>query len=453
MSPKSVVVLGGGSVQNALCNRLLHQAGLADSRVRGSPVMDSLDGLIDVCRGADIVYLLSALDLPAMPDEANLRIFRAGVDRVLESCQECGIGNLVFMSSSRVVSRRIRGAQAVQENSPFVTVEEDEIGHAIAIAEAEVLKVSGTLNYGGSCLYTCALRPAALFGTGEDRSIHRALSWVGWGLNRVAVCPRNVQRDMLFEENLIEAQLLVGKKLAEGTAGARAAGSGWSAPPICSGQAYFVTDGHPYNPQGMMDDILERLDFPTAKLIYVPRIIALAIAGGAELIWKMRSSQAPVLTQQEVEMLTKSRRFSITRLQKDVGYTPSVDPSTALNITVETLKGEGWGRHIFASPGLVWWVASILGMWLMTISAFENACPKFLLPFQRYVFYLHISVFRTMWILRLGCVLAYAVHLWEGWYAFGLALKAGHRDTAPLWLIQTTVLGYPSLRLLLRLLS
>lgn len=70
-----------------------------------------------------------------------VRSFGKGVDRVLECCYECGIGSLVFMSSSRVVSRRIRGAQAVQENSPFVTVEEDEIGHAIAITEAEVLKV------------------------------------------------------------------------------------------------------------------------------------------------------------------------------------------------------------------------------------------------------------------------------------------------------------------------
>ena len=31
-----------------------------------------------VCRGADIVYLLSALDLPVVPDEASLRVFSTG---------------------------------------------------------------------------------------------------------------------------------------------------------------------------------------------------------------------------------------------------------------------------------------------------------------------------------------------------------------------------------------
>lgn len=67
--------------------------------------------------------------------------------------------------------------------------------------------------------------------------------------------------------------------------------------------------------------------------------------------------------------------------------------------------------------------------------------------------YLGLCLFRKMWILRLAFVLSYAVHILEGVYAFWLAQNAGHRDTAPLWLFQTTLLGGPSLRLLLRLLS
>ena len=47
MMPKSVV-LGGGAFQNAFCNRLLHQAGPADSLVRASHVMDTLDELSKV---------------------------------------------------------------------------------------------------------------------------------------------------------------------------------------------------------------------------------------------------------------------------------------------------------------------------------------------------------------------------------------------------------------------
>lgn len=58
----------------------------------------------------------------------------------------------------------------------------------------------------------------------------------------------------------VEAQLLAGAKLAEGVKQAHTGGSGWiNHVPICSGQAYNVSDGKPYNPQRMMDDIFERL--------------------------------------------------------------------------------------------------------------------------------------------------------------------------------------------------
>ena len=45
----------------------------------------------------------------------------------------------MFVSSSRVVSSR-NGLDLSDENVPFVTSQEDETAHAIALAEAEVLK-------------------------------------------------------------------------------------------------------------------------------------------------------------------------------------------------------------------------------------------------------------------------------------------------------------------------
>lgn len=58
----------------------------------------------------------------------------------------------------------------------------------------------------------------------------------------------------------VEAHALAGVKLMNGAAVAQAGKSGWSTRiPACSGQAYFVTDGQPCNPQAFMDDILEGL--------------------------------------------------------------------------------------------------------------------------------------------------------------------------------------------------
>lgn len=67
--------------------------------------------------------------------------------------------------------------------------------------------------------------------------------------------------------------------------------------------------------------------------------------------------------------------------------------------------------------------------------------------------FIHLVVFRRLWVVRLVFVLAVLAHILEAWYAFSRAKKAGHGDTAPLWLIQTLILGFPSTRLVIKLLS
>ena len=60
------------------------------------------------------------------------------VNRVVQCCQESGVGAFVFISSSKVVSSR-NGLDLSDENVPFVTSQEDETAHAIASAEAVAL--------------------------------------------------------------------------------------------------------------------------------------------------------------------------------------------------------------------------------------------------------------------------------------------------------------------------
>lgn len=64
-------------------------------------------------------------------------------------------------------------------------------------------------------------------------------------------------------------------------------------------------------------------------------------------------------------------------------------------------------------------------------------------PNKTTALYIHLAVFRKLWIVRLVCVLAIVAHVLEGWYAFVRAKRAGHGDTAPRWLIQvlTTRVG------------
>ncbi|CAM9809112.1 unnamed protein product [Scytosiphon promiscuus] len=452
----------------ALTERLRSTVGA--SRVRCSPVVDSWDGLTDVCRGADIVYLLSALDLPDSPDLATLRKFRTGVSRVLECCQECGVSSLVFMSSSRVVpshrdddKRREdsgrsgwgRSRSSSGSGSGSRTGSGGSILGVMRDAEAEVLKASETQNLGKGVLFTCALRPGIIYGTGNDQALLRALSWVGWGMNRVTLRGLPESRsDLVFFQNLIEATVLAGTKLAEGAAGAQAGGARWStrAGPTCSGQAYFITDEQPTNFQSLLDGVFEGLDFTTSKVLRLPVAFALVVGWAAEHACKLMKTP-PIITRSEIRKLVEDRCSSNERARKDLGYEPRVDGQMALRMIVESLKSDGWGRHTLLVPGLGYWICIPIGIWLTTIAAFGALCPAFLAPVQQFALYLHLAVFRRLWVVRLVWITTVLAHVLEGWYAFSLAKRADHGDTAPLWLFQTVILGYPSTRLVMQLLS
>ncbi|CAM9717910.1 unnamed protein product, partial [Hapterophycus canaliculatus] len=341
----------------------------------------------------------------------------AGVSRVLECCQECGVSSLVFLGSSRVVpshrdddkenKRQEEGGRSnwgrTRSGSGSGTSSGGGPLDVLRDAEAEVLKArqaadasiketgegAETQNLGKGVLYTCALRPGIIYGTGNDQALLRALSWVGWGLNRVTL--RGIQgsrSDLVFFQNLIEATVLAGTRLAEGAAGAQAGGARWSARagPTCSGQAYFITDGQPNNLQTLLDGVLEGLDFTTSKVLRLPVAFALAVGWAAEHACKLTKTP-PIITRSEIRMLVEDRCSSTEQARKDLGYEPRVDGPTALRIIVENLKGDGWGRHTLLVPGLGYWIGVPLGIWLTTIAAFGSLCPAFLEPVQQFCEY------------------------------------------------------------------
>ncbi|CAM9542570.1 unnamed protein product, partial [Pylaiella littoralis] len=499
---------GGGSLASTLAGRItqdgLRAAGDSCTGVLSSPVLQSWDGLKHVCNGASTVYLLSALDLPPFPSDSDLQIFTTGVGRVVDCCLECGVESLVFTSSSSLLSSAKQGQGQAESTANIAADEnmEDAKAHAVAQAEATVLEASGGLR-STSRLYTCALRPAAvIYGTSEPQNglLRRVLSWGGWGLNRFAVGPKDagtvLSSDMVHVDNLVEAHLLAAAKLktgrskdtktiqktveeeeqrgsaggsdgaeaaAKADAGPRNSGSSSSssssasgmaaaAGPACSGQAYFIGDGQPRNPQAFLDGILDGLGFATTKVVRVPTGVALFAAWVAELACKAGIMASPALTQSDVRSLVESRTtLSNARAKRDLGYVPSVDPATATRKTVDSLRRAGWGKHRVSRPSLGYWICNPAGIWLVTLAAFGAPCPSFLAPLARDAQHVGISLLHQLSAVRAVCVAVYLVHALEAVYAFRTAWKAGHRDTAPSWSLQTFILGFPSINLVNRL--
>jgi Na+-translocating ferredoxin:NAD+ oxidoreductase RnfD subunit len=91
-------------------------------------------------------------------------------------------------------------------------------------------------------------------------------------------------------------------------------------------------------------------------------------------------------------------------------------------------------------PHVGWWVAILGGLGLTAVLAFHAGAYA--------LWYRYVTTRLPRSVLATIFVCAYLVHLGEALYARALARRAGFHASARGWMLQTFLLGFPSLRLL-----
>lgn len=89
----------------------------------------------------------------------------------------------------------------------------------------------------GKCLYTCAIRPAAIYGPGEERHLPRIITLAKLGLLPFKIGSPNVKSDWVYVDNLVLALLLASMGLLDDIPGRKGH-------PVAAGQPYFISDGN-----------------------------------------------------------------------------------------------------------------------------------------------------------------------------------------------------------------
>lgn len=89
----------------------------------------------------------------------------------------------------------------------------------------------------GKKLYTCAIRPAAIYGPGEERHLPRIISLAKLGLIPFKVGNSSVKSDWIYVDNLVLALILASMGLLDDIPG-RAPHA------VAAGQSYFISDGN-----------------------------------------------------------------------------------------------------------------------------------------------------------------------------------------------------------------
>lgn len=131
--------------------------------------------------------------------------------------------------------------------------------------------------------------------------------------------------------------------------------------------------------------------------------------------------------------------FSYLLAREELGYITMVRPR---NRTMSFRQGKK--RREFEGPTVFTWFLVIFGM----IAFFSAAYLPPLGPL-RWLHALAMFLFRSLWVTRLAFIVAVALHVGEGIYAWFLARRVDPRNSTR-WFWQTLALGIFSLRFLLK---
>lgn len=270
-----------------------------------------------------------------------------GTDNVLQACRSRGVPRLVYTSTFNVIF----GGQVIRngdESLPYLPLHlhPDHYSRTKSVAEKKVLEANGTaLARRAGVLRTCALRPAGIYGPGEQRHLPRIVSYLEKGLFRFVYGDPKSLVEFVHVDNLVQAHILASEALK--------ADKGH----VASGQPYFISDGRPVNNFEFFRPLVEGLGykFPSVRLP-LPLIYFFAFLTEMAyfLLGRLYNFQ-PFLTRTEVYKTAVTHYFSLEKAKKELGY--EAQPFD-LQEVVEWFKAHGHGR----SPGrqdsefsLVWY--------------------------------------------------------------------------------------------------
>ncbi|KAG9456639.1 hypothetical protein H6P81_001147 [Aristolochia fimbriata] len=460
------VVTGGlGFVGAALCLELVRRGAREvrafDLRQSSPWSLDLQNGGVrciqgDICqradvgrvlRGADCVFHLAAFGMSGKEmlqvgrvDEVNI----SGTCNVLDMCHENGVRRLVYVSTYNVVfggKEIVNGNEALQ----YFPVDEhvDPYGRSKSFAEQLVLKSNGrpSKKKNGARLYTCAIRPAAIYGPGEERHLPRIVSMAKWGLVVFKMGKANVKTDWVFVDNLVLALILASMGLLDDIPGKEGQ-------PIAAGQPYFISDGSPVNTFEFIRPLLRSVgcDVPNSTLStqHALKLARFFLAIYSLLYPWLHCSwlPQPFILPAEVHKVGVTHYFSLLKAKTELGYVPTVTPQEGMAATISYWQERV--REELDGPTIYSWLFAVGGMFLL----FYAAWLPVVWPLYG-VNVLSLFLFRSLWNVQVVFCVATAIHICEAVYAWYLAKRVDPSNSRA-WFWQTLALGFFSLRYLIK---
>lgn len=291
--------------------------------------------------GVDCVFHIASYGMSGR-EQLNRNLIEAvnveGTQNILKACVEHGVHRLVYTSTFNVVF----GGQEIvngDESLPYLPLDlhPDHYSRTKSLAEMAVLKANGTALKGGSgVLRTCALRPAGIYGPGEQRHLPRIVGYIEKGIFRFIYGKPSSLVEFVHVDNLVSAHELAANALTKEKQHRSA------------GQPYFISDGQPVNNFEFFRPLVEGLGYPFPKL-RLPLSLIYFVAFLTEMIHHLVGpfyNFQPLLTRTEVYKTGVTHYFSMAKAKGELGYDPKKHD---LDEVVQWFRSRGHGKKMHGS--------------------------------------------------------------------------------------------------------
>jgi len=291
--------------------------------------------------GVDCVFHIASYGMSGreqLKRDLNEAVNVQGTQNILKACIQHGVSRLVYTSTFNVVF----GGQEIEngdESLPYLPLHlhPDHYSRTKSLAEMAVLKANGTALRGSSgVLRTCALRPAGIYGPGEQRHLPRIVGYIERGIFRFVYGNPKSLVEFVHVDNLVSAHKLAAEALTPEKQHRSA------------GQAYFISDGRPVNNFEFFRPLVEGLGYRFPKL-RLPISLVYFCAFLTEMIHHLIGpfyNFQPLLTRTEVYKTGVTHYFSMGKAKAELGYEPQ---ERNLDEVVQWFRSRGHGRKCHSS--------------------------------------------------------------------------------------------------------
>lgn len=259
-----------------------------------------------------------------------------GTQNLLEGCAALGVVGLVYTSSANVVFSGRYEMPDLGEDVPYNRLEDcvDEYSRTKCMAEQLVVGFNGmslhkknaTLSF--STVATCAVRPAAIYGEGEERHFPRIVSIMEKGQLIFNIGDPSSMVDWVHVDNLVYGHVLAAAKLLSPHPADRE---------LVGGKAYYISDKKPMNNFVFMRPLIEGLGykFPT---VWIPFKVMFNLAHLVEIVHGIVSPIIPFepfLNRAEVCKVGVTHYFRTDKAERELGWSLVISPEEGVNKMVK----------------------------------------------------------------------------------------------------------------------